>query len=378
MKLAFCLFKYFPYGGLARDFIRIARECHARGHEIHVYTMSWQGDTVPEFHLHLLDVQAKQNHTRIQAYIDQVKPLLDAGNYDLVIGFNKMPHLDMYYTADICYLARENARKRLFYRLLPRYRALTKFERAVFEKNKKTEIMVISRIQEQEYKNCYQTEPERIHFLNPGIARDRIAPSNAADIRAQVRKEHQLADDDILLLMVGSGFKAKGLDRTIRAVAALPDAIKQRTRLFVLGQDNATAFEKIARRLNIQNKVHFLGGRSDVPQLMLAGDILMHPAYDENTGTVLIEAIISGLPVLTTDVCGYAHYVTDANAGVVLPSPFKQEQLNKALQNMILAPERSAWRENGVAFAQHADVYHLPQRASDLIEHFGKQHVSAS
>lgn len=378
MKLAFCLFKYFPYGGLARDFIRIAQECHARGHEIHVYTMSWQGDTVPELHLHLIDVASKQNHTRIQSFAKQVKTELDANDYDLVVGFNKMPHLDVYYTADICYLARENQRKRLFYRLMPRYRALVNLERAVFAREQKTEIMVISRIQEQEYMNCYQTEPQRFHFLNPGICRDRMAPANADDIRARVRKAQHINDDQILLLMVGSGFKAKGVDRSIRAIAALPNEIKQRTKLFVLGQDHSASFEKLAATLQVRDNVHFLGGRPDVADLMQAADIMLHPAYTENTGTVLIEAIIAGLPVLTTDVCGYAHYVTDANAGKVLTSPFKQSDLNQTLCDMILSDERQAWRKNGIEFSKVADVYSMPERASDLIERIGKAHVSAS
>ena len=44
MKLAFVLFKYFPYGGLQRDMLRIAAACQQLGYEIHVYTLSWQGD----------------------------------------------------------------------------------------------------------------------------------------------------------------------------------------------------------------------------------------------------------------------------------------------------------------------------------------------
>ena len=47
LKLAFCLYKYFPYGGLQRDFLKIALNCQQQGHEIKVYTLSWQGD-VPE------------------------------------------------------------------------------------------------------------------------------------------------------------------------------------------------------------------------------------------------------------------------------------------------------------------------------------------
>ena len=43
MKLAFALFKYFPYGGLERDFLRIAKECQSRGHEIFVYSFRLGG-----------------------------------------------------------------------------------------------------------------------------------------------------------------------------------------------------------------------------------------------------------------------------------------------------------------------------------------------
>jgi UDP-glucose:(heptosyl)LPS alpha-1,3-glucosyltransferase len=101
---------------------------------------------------------------------------------------------------------------------------------------------------------------------------------------------------------------------------------------------------------------------------MLASDLLLHPAYNENTGTVLLEAVVSGLPVLTTDVCGYADYITKANAGIVLPSPFQQAQFNQSLNEMLLSPMRARWRENGLAFSQKADIYSMPERAVDVIE----------
>ena len=44
MKLAFVLFKYFPYGGLQRDMVCMAAACQELGYEIHVYTLSWQGE----------------------------------------------------------------------------------------------------------------------------------------------------------------------------------------------------------------------------------------------------------------------------------------------------------------------------------------------
>jgi UDP-glucose:(heptosyl)LPS alpha-1,3-glucosyltransferase len=47
MQLAFCLYKYFPFGGLQRDFLRIALACQARGHAMRVYTLELGGRGSP-------------------------------------------------------------------------------------------------------------------------------------------------------------------------------------------------------------------------------------------------------------------------------------------------------------------------------------------
>ena len=52
LKLAFCLYKYFPQGGLQLDFLHIAKDCQRRGHEIRVYTLEWVGD-IPVSYTHL-------------------------------------------------------------------------------------------------------------------------------------------------------------------------------------------------------------------------------------------------------------------------------------------------------------------------------------
>ena len=371
MKLAFCLFKYFPYGGLQRDFLRIARACRERGHEIHVYTMNWEGEREPGFTIHLIEASGLQNHARSHSFAKKVKSKLKAGQYDLVIGFNKMPNLDMYYAADVCYQTRVRQQRGFFYRCLPRYHQWVALEKAVFDHRAKTEIMLISPLQQKEYTSCYETSSERFHLLAPGIKQTTIPQEKALAIRETVRHSLNIPSDHFLLLMVGSGFKTKGLDRAMRGLSSLPAALKERCHFYVIGQDRPTAFIKLAEHLKLNDRLHFLGGRDDVPHFMLAGDLLLHPAYHENTGTVLLEAMIHGLPVLTVDVCGYAHYVSDTHAGLVLPSPFSQSEFNAALQKMLLSEEKIAWRQNGLAFAKHADIYSLPEKATDLIEQVG-------
>lgn len=364
MKLAFCLFNYFPYGGLQRDFLRIARACQENGHSIHIYTMKWEGEIPSGFKVQLIKARGWQNHTRSQSFVKQVKTQLDRERYDIVIGFNKMPHLDVYYAADVCYQARMEQRSWL-YRLLPRYRHLVAFEKEVFDSASLTQILLISAKQQPDFERLYDTPKERFHLLPPGIAKDRLASSDDS-IRIMKRKSFGLTDETILLLMVGSGFKTKGVDRTLQAIAALPAAVRARCQLKIIGQDNAESFIKLAKTLQIEEQVAFLGGRDDVPDIMQAADLLLHPAYHENTGTVLLEALASRLPVIASAVCGYAPYIMQAKAGIVLPEPFKQVVFNQALLQAI-TQDRHEWRHQAYEFALNADIYSMPTIAAKLI-----------
>jgi UDP-glucose:(heptosyl)LPS alpha-1,3-glucosyltransferase len=368
MQLAFILYKYFPFGGLQRDFMRIALECQQRGHTIRVYTPIWEGEIPAGFEVVVVPVKALFNHKRNEKLTAWVQADLAARPVDRVIGFNKMPGLDVYYAADGCFEDKAQTLRNPLYRLWGRYKHFSDYERAVFAPESKTEILMISEVQQPLFVKHYATPTQRFHLLPPGIALDRRAPANAAEIRAEFRREFELADEDLLLVQIGSGFKTKGLDRSLKAVAALPRELRKRTRLIAIGQDDPRAFQLQARTLGISDQVEILKGRSDIPRFLLGADLLIHPAYNENTGTVLLEALVAGLPVLVSDVCGYAHYIAEAEAGRVLPSPFEQERLNSLLAEMLDDPARHvSWRRNGLAFAEKADLYSMPQRAADVI-----------
>lgn len=132
MKIAFCLYKYFPFGGLQRDFLRIALECQARGHQIRVYTMSWEGDRPVGFEIILVPIQGSTNHRRNMEFHKWVSSHLKMYPVDRVVGFNKMPDLDFYYAADVCYAEKVEQEKGFFYKLTARYKHYLQFEKAVF------------------------------------------------------------------------------------------------------------------------------------------------------------------------------------------------------------------------------------------------------
>lgn len=365
--VAFCLFKYFPYGGLQRDFLRIALETQTRGYSIRVYTLEWEGDIPDGFEVVVVPVNALTNHGKYRKYHEWVASALEGSPVLRVVGFNKMPGLDVYYAADSCYEDKAQQQRGLIYRHLPRYDLFSKFEESVFGRDSKTEILMISSVQIPLFEHYYGTAPERIHLLSPGIARDRIAPANRGDIREDFRREMKLGDDEVLLLMIGSGFITKGLDRALIAMGALPRSLLDRTRLIVIGQDNPRSFNRMALKLEISDRVSILEGRDDIPRFLMGADLLVHPAYVENTGTVLLEAIVAGLPVIATDVCGYAPYIEEADAGQLIPSPFGQETFNAMLENMIKELDEADWSANGIAFSRVADIYDMPKRAADYI-----------
>lgn len=368
MRLAFALFKYFPYGGLQRDFLRIARICQQRGHSVRVYTLAWQGERPEGFEIITVPVRALTNPRRYEKFAAWVGQHLQQRPVDRVIGFNKMPGLDVYYAADPCFEEKARTLRHPLYRLSHRYRHFAAAERAVFAPASHTRILVLAAQQQTIFMRHYGTPPARFHLLPPGISMDRRAPANAAEIRRGFRHEFGLGEQDLLLLQIGSGFKTKGLDRTLLATASLPDTLKARVHLIVIGQDNPAPFERSIQRLGLTHQARILPGRDDIPRFLLGADLLIHPAYHETAGIVLLEAVVAGLPVLTSAACGYAPYIEEADAGRVIPLPFEQQMLNDNLRDMLMDDAaRKKWQRNGLNFADHADIHSLHERAADII-----------
>ena len=371
MTLAFLIYSYFPYGGQQRDFMRVLRECQQRGHQISVYTMKWQGERPEGVDIVIVPVSAWTRHRLYQRFTAAVAKLLEQQAPDGVIGFIKMPGLDVYYAADPCFAERALQDRGFYYRFTPRYRHFRAYEEAVFGAGSDTHALLLSPLQREQFAHHYPGCEPRLHAIPPGIARDRQASVDTGfreRAREGLRQEFGLGEHDLVVLQIGSGFVVKGVDRSLRAIAALPVAVRERVRYFIVGQDKSARFERLAAQLGIAAQCTFLGGRDDVPRFLFGSDLLLHPAYSESAGFVLLEATIAGLPVLTTDTCGYAFHITRAGSGEVCKSPFRQEDLNARLLHMLTSEERDSWRRNGIHYGQQEDLYSMPETATDIIE----------
>ncbi len=373
MRFAFCLYKHFPFSGLSRDMLRILEQCEARGHDVTIYVGQWEGELPKKAKVVVVQHFGLTNHTRASAFHRKLHKRLESHSYDALVGFNKIPKMDFYYSGDYCFVGRARQKHSFVYRKTPRFLFFRKFENEVFFTNSKTRILSLSEREKSIYQEYYLTQDQRFYDIPPTLDSYRREVRSGLESREVLRERFGISQEQRLVILVGSGFKTKGLDRVITAIASLPEGLAEKTVLFVVGQDREDKFTYQAKRMGVSDKVRFLGGREDIPEIMKAADLLLHPAYAETTGTVLLEAITSGLPVLATKVCGYAPHIGLSGAGKVLRSPFRQEELNNKLADMLTSEERAQWSKNGLKYGENDALYQMPEYVAKLIETKGTE-----
>lgn len=104
----------------------------------------------------------------------------------------------------------------------------------------------------------------------------------------------------------------KNLDTVLRALEHVPGL-----HLAVAGRHEATRYPEMAQALGVADRVHFLGFRRDMPELMRAADIFVFPSRYEACTLVLLEAVASGVPVVTARSAGGSELI-EPQAGIVL------------------------------------------------------------
>ncbi len=171
--------------------------------------------------------------------------------------------------------------------------------------------------------------PDKIRVIGNGVDLDEFHPG------VEDRNALGLPPDAPLALFAGDlRLPRKNLDTVLQAMTRLPDL-----HLAVAGRVEGSPYPAMAAGLGVQDRVHFLGFRSDMPALMRACDFLAFPSRYEPFGLVLLEALASGLPVLTASSAGGAE-ILSAACGHVLDDPEDAEELAAVAQAWIAQPER--------------------------------------
>ena len=199
-------------------------------------------------------------------------------------------------------------------RMSPHHRYLLAAERALFTAKRLKAVICNSEMVRNEIAARFATAPEKLTLIRNAVDGSVFHPGLRVEMRAAVRQQLGIPPNANVVLHVGSGFERKGLAALLAALArAKPDAWA-----IVVGRDKrAGHYMALARKLGIGGRARFVGSVSDVrPYLAAADSFALATLYDPFPNAAL-EAMASGLPVVTTTRCGAAEIVREGETGFV-------------------------------------------------------------
>ncbi len=206
---------------------------------------------------------------------------------------------------------------------------------------------------------------DRIRVIPNGIATERFG--RTAD-RAAVRRALGLDENAILGIITARLVPPKGHRWFIAQAAPLFEQF-QNLRVLLVG-DGRLGQELSAQALQagLDDRILFLGARTDVPELLAASDFFILPSLWEGMSNALLEAMASGLPVIATDVSGTRQVIRHSTDGLLIP-PEDGAALRDAITRILLNPARA--QELARAGRERVECFTLERRADRYLDLYG-------
>ena len=207
--------------------------------------------------------------------------------------------------------------------------------------------------------------PERIRVILNGVDLQEFCPGYTD------RSQLGLPEAVVLAFFAGDiRTPRKNLDTVLHALVQVPEL-----HLAVAGGTEGSPYLQLAEKLGVSDRVHFLGYRRDIAQIMKAVDLFVFPSRYEACTLVLLEAMATGLPVITAATAGGAELVTP-DCGVVLSDPDDSQALVRALNNLVSDRElRNRMGQAGRAITEQHSWASMAQNYVDLFKTLSKSEI---
>ena len=375
LRIAFIRYRYDPFGGAERFTQTLAESLAARGIEVHILAHDWKANPGKGIHLHRIGGPSWPSILAYSMFVFLVGRAVRAGNFDLVQSNERTLCQDIYRAGDGVHArwleirsTGEGMFRRLSFRLNPFHRLRLFLEKTLFEDPRLKAVIVNSEMVKKEILERFDLPPERIHTIYNGVDLDRFSPTGRPTHGMALRREYGIDDRTPVVLFVGSGFERKGLRYLLEGFAkAGGDA-----RLWVVGKGKTTRYEKMAERAGIRNRTVFFGPRRDTAPFYAAADIFAFPTLYDPFPSVVLEAMASGLPVITTAQCGAAEILSPGVNGFVLDSPEDTDGLAKHLETLFDEKLRltfsMAARTTAEGFSTENTMQHMEKLYETLLQ----------
>jgi len=187
-------------------------------------------------------------------------------------------------------------------------------------------VIAVSDFTRQELKKYYNIPESRIRVIHNGVDTHKFQP--AID-KQKIKTELGLNPDDQIILSVGRLYARKGL---FTLIDAMPSVVKRfkRVKFVISGKGQSDEMAKLnahAERLGVKDNIIFTGYYPDkkLPKLYQSADVFAFSTFYEHHPFAVLEALSTGLPVVTTTVGGIAETIeTGRNGLLVNPADSKQ------------------------------------------------------
>jgi len=370
MRIAFVIYNWSESkGGVERYAYDLARYLTKEGNEIHIFCANKDSTSSPNLTFHIVPANGIFSYLKYLAFANNSARMLKEDKFDIIQHFGRTYYQDarpnqperqglagdrqvrqVYRVGSGChweYLRnRHPSMNNIFGRIIqylnPRNQVIMRLEKKSFDKGVYKKIVCVSNRVKQEVQKYYHIPNEDIKVIYNGIDLARFNPANRGKYRAEIRTKLGLSDKETIILFVGSGFERKGLQYAIEALALVPEDKRATLKLLVVGRGHIGKYQSLAKSHNIENQVLFTGAQTQIERYYAAGDIFLFPTLYEPFGTVCLEAMASGLPVITTRIAGASEVITNAIDSFVIDAPAD----TKASAEKIVFLLDPVWRGN--------------------------------
>jgi UDP-glucose:(heptosyl)LPS alpha-1,3-glucosyltransferase len=303
---------YTFYGGIESATAGLMRALVARGHDVHRAGPGRQPPT-PGVTEHRLPMPPLPSATRGLVLALAAAVVARRRGWDVVQSHERTLVQDVYRAGEGSHRAYLDATGAPSGRRLHHAMTLA-LERRVFART--PQIVAISRRGAHEIAERHAVPAARLSVVYNGVDLERFHPRLRSQHRDAARAEARIPTGAFTVLFAGSGFERKGLATAIRGLAGLTD---DEARLVVLGRGDASPYRRLAAELGVGARIVWLGARPDIERWYGAADALVLPTRYEPFGNVHLEALASGLPVVTSLVAGGAEVVNDRCGAAIAP-----------------------------------------------------------
>ena len=190
-------------------------------------------------------------------------------------------------------------------------------------------------INREDYERAKTFKAKKVAYI-PGIGVDTNKFRNVKVDRNKKREELEIPGDSVVLLSIGELIERKNHETALKAVSNL----KNKNYVYLIcGEGKLDIYLNAQiRKLGIEDKVRFLGFRSDIPEICVAADIFIFPSYQEGLPVSVMEAMSTGLPIICSSIRGNTDLIKNGIGGF-LHEPEDVMGLSKCIDELLIDEE---------------------------------------